>query len=201
MRVSATGTRTFTEHAVDDPSFVLAPGTSLGGARPKATVRDGNGNLMVAKFPKKDDDWPVTLWEAVVLALAEKAGVLVPTWRLEMIAKKPVVLLTRFDLVDGDKRIPFMSAMTAIDATDHADQRSYLELVDALRQMGSETNVTVAENGYGDAAGSDSAGLARQPGSPAEGRGAGVAIGHQDRRAVVGRAHQVERAELPAQGP
>ena len=46
-----------------------------------------------------------------------------------MIAKKPAVLLTRFDRADGDRRVPFMSAMTALDAADHGDQRSYLELV------------------------------------------------------------------------
>ena len=136
--LSATGRIERDRETDEDLLLVLAPGTSLGGARPKATVRDTNGKLMVAKFPKKDDDWPVTLWEAVVLALAEKAGITVPTWRLETIAKKPVLLLTRFDRGDGDMRIPFMSAMTAIDATDHGDQRSYLELVDALRQMGSQ---------------------------------------------------------------
>ena len=80
----------------------------------------------------------MTLWEAVLLTLAGKAGIAVPSWRLEMIAKKPVVLLTRFDRTDGDRRVPFMSAMTALDAADHGDQRSYLELVDALRQMGSQ---------------------------------------------------------------
>ena len=136
--LSATGRIERDRETDEDLLLVLAPGTSLGGARPKATVRDGNGTLLVAKFPKKDDDWPVTLWEAVVLALAEKAGVTVPAWRLELIAKKPVLLLDRFDRIDVDRRVPFMSAMTAIDATDHGDQRSYLELVDALRQMGSK---------------------------------------------------------------
>jgi serine/threonine-protein kinase HipA len=136
--LSATGRIERDRETDEDLLLVLAPGTSLGGARPKATVRDGNGKLMVAKFPKRDDDWPVTLWEAVLLALAEQAGITVPTWRLEVIAKKPVLLLTRFDRGDDDRRVPFMSAMTAIDAADHGDQRSYLELVDALRQMGSQ---------------------------------------------------------------
>ena len=101
-------------------------------------MRDADGDLLVAKFPKKDDDWPVTLWEAVVLTLAGQAGVTVPVWRLETIAKKPVLLLTRFDRVDRDTRVPFMSAMTALDAADHDAQRSYLELVDVLRQQGSQ---------------------------------------------------------------
>ena len=136
--LSATGRIERDRETDDDLLLVLAPGTSLGGARPKATVIDHNGHLLVAKFPKKDDDWPVTLWEAVLLTLAGKAGIEVPPWRLEVIAKKPVVLLTRFDRLDGDRRVPFMSAMTALDAADHSDQRSYLELVDALRQMGSQ---------------------------------------------------------------
>lgn len=136
--LSATGRIERDRETDDDLLLVLAPGTSLGGARPKATVRDRNGTLLVAKFPKKDDDWPVTQWEAVLLSLAAAAGIGVPTWRLETIAKKPVLLLTRFDRVDGDRRVPFMSAMTALDAADHDEQRSYLELVDALRQIGSQ---------------------------------------------------------------
>ncbi|MET0195552.1 MAG: type II toxin-antitoxin system HipA family toxin [Hyphomicrobiaceae bacterium] len=121
----------------EDLLLMLAPGTSLGGARPKATVRDNDGALLVAKFPKRDDDWPVTLWEAVLLDLAARAGISVPDWRLEPIAKKPVVLIRRFDRDGKGWRVPFMSAMTALDATDHGEQRSYLEIADALRQIGS----------------------------------------------------------------
>ena len=120
-----------------DVALVLAPGTSLGGARPKATVRDRDGRLLVAKFPKQDDDWPVIRWEATTLALAKAAGVTVPEWRLETIARKAVLLLGRFDRTGANVRIPYMSAMTALDATDHGDQRSYLELADVLRQQGS----------------------------------------------------------------
>jgi serine/threonine-protein kinase HipA len=121
----------------EDLLLVLAPGTSLGGARPKATVRDTNGDLLIAKFPKRDDDWPVTLWEAVLLDLAARAGINVPEWRCESIARKPVLLIRRFDRQADGRRIPFMSAMTAIDAADHGDLRSYLELADVLRQIGS----------------------------------------------------------------
>jgi serine/threonine-protein kinase HipA len=128
-----------------DLALLLAPGTSLGGARPKATVLDGAGNHLVAKFPRMDDEWPIPTWEAVVLTLAARAGITVPPWRLEAIGRKPVLLLTRFDRAGMDVRIPFMSAMTALDADDHGEQRSYLDLVDVLRQQGSRPNLDVRE--------------------------------------------------------
>jgi serine/threonine-protein kinase HipA len=122
-----------------DLALILAPGTSLGGARPKATVRDKNGRLLVAKFPKRDDDWPVVRWEATTLDLAEAAGITVPKWDLKTIANKAVLLLERFDRKETNVRIPYMSAMTALDETDHGkQQRSYLELAEVLRREGSK---------------------------------------------------------------
>jgi serine/threonine-protein kinase HipA len=131
------------EETEEDLLLVLAPGTSLGGARPKATIRDADDRLLIAKFPKRDDDWPIPTWEAVLLKLAEQAGLDVPHWRLEEIAGKPVLLVTRFDRRAAGGRIPFMSAMTALDATDHGPQRSYLEIVDAIRQMGSKPEADI----------------------------------------------------------
>ena len=119
----------------EDLLLVLAPGTSLGGSRPKATVRDRDGRLLVAKFPRKDDEWPVTRWEAATLALAESAGVVVPPWRLQSVLAKPVVMLRRFDR-DGARRIPFMSALTALDAADE-EAPSYLGIAEAIRRDGS----------------------------------------------------------------
>ena len=129
----------------NDVALLLAPGTSLGGARPKATIRDKVGRLLVAKFPKGDDDWPVTHWEAVTLALAKAAGVTIPEWRLETVARKAVLLLARFDRTASHGRIPYMSAMTALDATDHGEQHSYLELADVLRQQGSMPEADLAQ--------------------------------------------------------
>ncbi len=120
----------------EDLQLVLAPGTSLGGARPKASVRDTNGRLLIAKFPRKDDEWPLTRWEATTLALAEKAAIDVPRWRLETVAKRAVLLIERFDRQDG-RRVPFMSALTAVGATE-SDGRSYIEIADALRTDGAE---------------------------------------------------------------
>jgi len=118
----------------EDLRLLLAPGSSLGGARPKASVRDRDGHLAIAKFPKKGDEVKTVLWEAVALALAAKAGIAVPTWRLESAAGKPVLLLRRFDR-EGAMRIPFLSAMSMLDARDN-EARSYLEFVDVLRQHG-----------------------------------------------------------------
>jgi serine/threonine-protein kinase HipA len=118
----------------DDLRLLLAPGSSLGGARPKASVRDRDGQLAMAKFPYKEDETNVVLWEAVALTLARKAGITTPDWRLESVAKQPVLVLRRFDR-DHGMRIPFLSAMSMLDAKDN-EQRSYMEFVDALRQFG-----------------------------------------------------------------
>lgn len=127
----------------EDLALVLAPGTSLGGARPKASVRAPNGTLLIAKFPSPKDEWPVTRWEATLLALAEAAGVRVPAFRLEMVAKKPVLIADRFDRTAG-KRIHFMSAMTALSADD-GQARSYLEIAEALRGLGSQPTRDLCE--------------------------------------------------------
>lgn len=126
-----------------DLALVLAPGTSLGGARPKASVRDPDGNLLVAKFPRKDDDHPVTRWEATMLALAALAGVTVAPFRIVMIAKKPVLLGERFDRVDK-RRVPFVSAMTALGAED-AETHGYLELAEFIRREGSRPTADLRE--------------------------------------------------------
>lgn len=120
-----------------DIQLVLAPGGSLGGARPKATIRDRN-KLHIAKFPWAKDEWPVIQWEAVLLKLAENAGVTVPPNRMVRVAAKPVLLMERFDRETGDLRLPFISAMTALDAEDGADDRSYLDILDAIRQTGAQ---------------------------------------------------------------
>jgi serine/threonine-protein kinase HipA len=128
------------EHVVEgkdteeDLRLLFAPGSSLGGARPKASVIEKDGHLAIAKFPRKDDEINTVVWEAVALALAKKAGIAVPENRVETISKKPVLLLRRFDR-EGKQRIPFLSAMSMLGSKDN-EGRSYLEIVDALRQQG-----------------------------------------------------------------
>ena len=126
-----------------DLRLILAPGSSLGGARAKASVLDQQGELSIAKFPQPDDAYPVMQWEAVALDLARRAGIAVPTWRLEQVADRTALLLRRFDR-DGDIRIPFLSAMAMLGAADNEDH-SYLEIVDALRQFGSQPEQDCAQ--------------------------------------------------------
>jgi serine/threonine-protein kinase HipA len=118
----------------DDLQLLFAPGSSLGGARPKASVRDKDGHLAVAKFPRKDDEIHAVLWESVALALARKAKIAVPDSRVETAADKPVLVLRRFDR-QGNTRVPFLSAMSMLGAKDN-ETHSYLEIVDALRRYG-----------------------------------------------------------------
>jgi serine/threonine-protein kinase HipA len=126
-----------------DLKLLLAPGSSLGGARPKASVIDNDGHLSIAKFPKDDDKMRIPVWEALALSLAAKARIATPVWRLEEIAKRPVLLLRRFDR-EGKRRIPFLSAMSMLAATD-GEPRSYMELADALRQYGAQAEADCAE--------------------------------------------------------
>lgn len=118
---------------------LLAPGSSLGGARPKATVQDEKGNLWIAKFPSKHDEVNSGAWEKVVHDLAELCGLNVPEAKLETLSKNgSTFLVKRFDR-DGDKRIHFASAMTLLGKTDGAsgnDGSSYLDLVSFIRQNG-----------------------------------------------------------------
>lgn len=126
------------EDTDDDLRLLLAPGSSLGGARPKASVRDRSGQLTIAKFPHVADEFDVVTWEAVALTLAAKADVPVPDWRLDRVAGRRVLISSRFDRV-GPARVPFLSAMSMLGARDN-ESRSYLELVDALRTYGATPN-------------------------------------------------------------
>src|SRR5690606_21982999 len=81
-----------TEHVLadcdsdEDLRLLLAPGSALGVARPKASVRDNDGSLTIAKFPQRDDEVDTVLWEALALQLAHDAKIIVPRWRVEIIA-------------------------------------------------------------------------------------------------------------------
>lgn len=118
---------------------LLAPGSSLGGARPKASVSAPDGSLWIAKFPSKHDDIDVGAWEMVVHDLAAACGLDVPEAKLEHFSKIGSTFLTkRFDR-KGEKRIHFASAMTLLgknDGAGAADGSSYLDMVSLLRKYG-----------------------------------------------------------------
>ena len=98
-------------------ALLLAPGSSLGGARPKASVLDTDGSLSIAKFPKRDDEIDTVRWEALALTLAGHAGIEVNPWRLERLDDRFVLVVRRFDR-DADRRVPFLSAMSMVGADD-----------------------------------------------------------------------------------
>jgi len=141
--------------AEDDPQFsnwlklLVAPGSSLGGTRPKASVIDTKQNLWVAKFPSQNDEKDMGAWEAVAHALAQKCGLTVPEVRLEKFGKKHHTFLSRrFDRAGRQKRIHFASAMTMLehkDGDDASQGASYLELVDFIIENGSHVNRDLEE--------------------------------------------------------
>jgi serine/threonine-protein kinase HipA len=124
------------EETDEDLQLIFAPGSSIGGARPKASVIDQHGYLSIAKFPKETDDYSVETWEEIALRLAEQAGIATPKHQLIEVAGKAVLLSRRFDRQDGT-RIPFLSGMAMMSAKD-GEQGSYPEIVDSLVQHGAQ---------------------------------------------------------------
>ncbi len=114
--------------------MLVAPGSSLGGARPKASVMGTNGELLIAKFPGNNDGRDIPLWEYVAFQLARRAGIRIPDVWLRNVAGKNVLLVQRFDR-QGENRIPFISAMSMLQARD-GDQGSYADIASLLEAEG-----------------------------------------------------------------
>jgi serine/threonine-protein kinase HipA len=134
------------EHEEDDEkldpwlAMLIAPGSSLGGARPKASVLDADGALWIAKFPGKDDDRDTGIWEAIVAELARDCGIEMSESRLDAFSKRGSTFLTRRFDRSGDDRIHFASAMTLLghrDGDDASSGASYLEIADFIMRRGS----------------------------------------------------------------
>mgnify|MGYP001241988711 FL=1 len=127
---------------------LLAPGSSLGGARPKASVQAADGSLWIAKFPSKHDEYNSGAWEKVVHDLARLCSLDVPESKLETFSKTGgTFLVKRFDR-DGKRRIHFASAMTLLGKTDGAsaaDGTSYLDLAAYIRANGAEPKQDLVE--------------------------------------------------------
>ena len=117
---------------------LIQPGTSLGGARPKAGVLDEMGNLCIAKFPSKKDDYDTGIWEHFSHLLAQKAGIQVAQTRvLDGLGKYHTLLSRRFDRTDEAKRIHYASSMSLLGLKDGDNAQSgfgYLDIVDFIIQ-------------------------------------------------------------------
>ena len=122
------------EESDEDLRLLLAPGSSLGGARPKAAVVDQSGQPAIAKFPRETDEYSIETWEEVALQLAERAGIATPHHELVRFADRAILLSRRFDRIGG-ARIPFLSAMSLTDSVD-GEPGSYPEIVDEIARQG-----------------------------------------------------------------
>lgn len=117
---------------------LVHPGTSLGGARPKAGVLNEEGELCVAKFPSRNDEYDIGLWEHLSHLLAKEAGVEAAETRAITAGEKYHTLLSkRFDRTTDGRRRHFASAMTLLGLTDGCNAQTgngYLDIVDFILQ-------------------------------------------------------------------
>lgn len=138
------------DDVVDDPDYLtwlnmlVAPGSSIGGARPKAGVLDEQAQLWIAKFPSRSDEGDIGAWEMVTHKLALMAGIeMAPAKALKFSSNYHTFLTKRFDRNASNQRIHFASAMTMLghnDGQDFHDGLSYLEIAEFLMQHGARTN-------------------------------------------------------------
>jgi serine/threonine-protein kinase HipA len=136
---------------------IFVQGSGLGGARPKATVRDENGVLWLAKFPSRTDRMSITEIEAATLRLAAQSGIRVPPTRMVALGQRKIMMIRRFDrywnqpafeATPGDdalylppvpnateRRLPFISALTLLGCSEmDSRERSYRDVADAIRR-------------------------------------------------------------------
>ena len=130
-------------------NILMAPGSSLGGARPKASVQHTDSSLWIAKFPSNNDETDIGAWEMVVNEMAQQAGITMAEATAKRYNSKQHTYLTkRFDRTVDGKRIHFSSAMTLLGYTDGAsaeDGVSYLELVEFIIQNGANVKEDLTE--------------------------------------------------------
>ncbi len=141
--------------AARDPAYgqwlaqLVAPGASLGGARPKASVLDPQGQLWIAKFPSRHDERDIGAWEAVAHTLASRAGLRVAEGQAQRFGQRHHTFLSRrFDRTPAGERLHYASALMLLgynDATDHHDGASYLELAEFIQRQGARVADDLAE--------------------------------------------------------
>jgi serine/threonine-protein kinase HipA len=129
--------------------MLIAPGGSLGGARPKASVVDPEGALWIAKFPSVRDDYDVGAWELVATTLARACGIAASPARAQRFGSSFHTFLTqRFDRTPEGTRLHFASAMTLTgrsDGDNASSGASYLELAEVLMRYGAQTDADLRE--------------------------------------------------------
>jgi serine/threonine-protein kinase HipA len=143
------------DNAIENPEYLkwlnmlMNPGSSLGGARPKASVIDDNRNLWIAKFPSKSDTKDIGGWEMVTNELARNSGLNVAVSKIQKFSSKYYTFLTkRFDRTNTGERIHYASAMTMlgyVDGNNFQDGVSYLQIVDFLTQYGATVESDLRE--------------------------------------------------------
>lgn len=144
-----------TEGAEDQPEYMawlealIAPGSSLGGARPKAGVSDTDGHLWIAKFPSKHDRIDQGAWQMVVHNLALSAGIQVPEARIERFTGQHHTFLSkRFDRLDATTRLHYASAMTLLGRVDGDDALAgagYIEMAGFIERHGASVDIDLKQ--------------------------------------------------------
>ena len=125
---------------------LVNPGSSLGGARPKANVRDIDGSLWIAKFPSRYDDYDIGAWEKVVHDMARNCGIIVPESKVNRYSELGSTFLVKrfdryFDEEGEEQRIHFASAMTMLGMRDDkTDGVSFLDLADVVSRLTANSN-------------------------------------------------------------
>lgn len=124
---------------------LIAPGSSLGGARPKSVVKNNDGSLWIAKFPSKNDTYDVGAWELLAYKLAKMCDINVADAETQKFSKNGSTFLTkRFDR-NGTKRIHFASAMSLLNRSDGDKSTSYIDIADFIKAHGNNPTVDLKE--------------------------------------------------------
>ena len=136
----------------DDPDvrkwlqILLAPGSSLGGARPKANIRKPDGSLWIAKFPSRNDRTDVGAWEAVAMTIAERCGVEVAPFEIVRYGQYATFMTRRFDRNAEGGRVHFTSAMSMLGYADgQTDGCSYLEIAEWISRYSAQVTVDLVQ--------------------------------------------------------
>ncbi len=129
--------------------MIFAPGSSLGGARPKANIIDTDNHLWIAKFPSKNDTYDMGAWEMVANELARQCGINVAISKAQQFSSQHHTFLTkRFDRNETGRRIYFASALTLLgrqDGDDYTNGVSYLDLVEYIIRSGANVDADLSE--------------------------------------------------------